>query len=279
MATPFNQYDCMKVAGGGMWELHWRKVAPGDTEIKMVVVGQTNGWVAVGFSTNGGMVGSDAVIGSATGSASTSVRAYSLNGQEVDKVVETTQVALSGKGYQRISGRTTIKFTRSLVGHNVDLSAPGTTRVLWAIGASDTLEMHTSWGALEQEVSFACMDDAGGFVCSPPPPPPPASPPPKPPPPPSPSPPPPEPPSPPATPPPGHPPAFPRHAAGATAAASVPAAVAAAAAAAAASAAAAARATGGTVAGAAAARAAGGAVAEPAASASCDASPLPMSSA
>ena len=79
-------YRCMLTPpeAAGAWSIHWRPLRSGEDSVHLAIVGrQTAGWLGVGFSTDGAMVGSDAVIGWLGGG----VRAYALGGKSAGKVV------------------------------------------------------------------------------------------------------------------------------------------------------------------------------------------------
>ena len=148
--------------------LHWRVL--GDGNVRMAVE-STAPFVAVGFSSDGAMVGSDAVIG-----WSGHVAAYKLNGKSSSDVVQ--EVAGSGSGRRlatldltatstsMTNGVLLIEFTRPMSAGGVPVSLSGNT-FLWATGASAALAVHNARGSysvsLTDGTSTATLTDAAKF--------------------------------------------------------------------------------------------------------------------
>ena len=139
----------MQAGGGAGWEVHWATVEAGATDVSMAVVGgAATGWYGVGFSPDGAMVGSDAVLAWAGGD----VKAYALNGKSPDKVVEESSIALSGASVEVRDGKTLIKFGRPLAAGQVPLSAAGATTLLWAAGTASAKVATTASLALMRPI-------------------------------------------------------------------------------------------------------------------------------
>ena len=101
-----------------------------------------DGWFGIGFSSDGGMVGSDAVLswvgGSVTGYA---MSAKSLGGV---KAQPASYLSLTHMSVELRDGKTLIKFTRSLAAGKVPLRAAEPATLLWAAGTSSKLSYHDS---------------------------------------------------------------------------------------------------------------------------------------
>ena len=125
--------------GVGGWEEQGGSVGPVEAGARMAGVGGApTGWFGVGFSSGGGMVGSDAVLGWAGGAAT----AYELDAKSVDGVKEEPSVALSGASVTVADGKTLLKFARPLAAGKVPLSAAGSTTLLYAAGTQSGKSYH-----------------------------------------------------------------------------------------------------------------------------------------
>ncbi|XP_064084237.1 DBH-like monooxygenase protein 1 [Macrobrachium nipponense] len=121
----------------GKYVLRW---TPGKDEIVFEVHVATTGYVGLGFSPNGGMKGSDIIIG---GVDDTTKEVYlkdrSASGNEVPKVDDTQNVKLLAG--QQNDTHTILRFSRPWITcdnkGDMDLSKEDTTRIIWAYGTSD----------------------------------------------------------------------------------------------------------------------------------------------
>ncbi|XP_064605912.1 DBH-like monooxygenase protein 1 [Liolophura sinensis] len=108
-----------------------------DKNITFEVSVQTLGYVGLGFSTNGGMAGSDIIIGWVDGKGKVHVwDCHALGNQQPE--VDTIQNVKVIYGSQN-SSHTTIRFIRSLqtCDRNDTALAPGTVRLIWAYHEND----------------------------------------------------------------------------------------------------------------------------------------------
>ncbi|CAN0387857.1 unnamed protein product [Ascophyllum nodosum] len=125
------------------FEIRWVMDTTADT-ITFEVLNSAQSWTAIGFSEDGAMVGSDAVIGMP---ANTSVNEYSLTAQDEDSIdlfgdqeITSTSIGQDGDG-------TTITFTRPLTPANSEKqtlsSTPGEESwIIWAFGADNDFDYH-----------------------------------------------------------------------------------------------------------------------------------------
>ena len=174
---PAGSHDASTIAGydfmyappgaGDAYKLHW---AVDDTQqaVKMAVSAQrTAGYLAVGFSTDGSMVGSTAVIGWIGSDGSASVQMYSLDGYSSSSVTPVSPSPLSAVSMTAADGTLTMQFTRPLASRRRLASAldPAASEgFLWAYGGTAGLAMHQKKGAFTIKLS----GEAGGGVLVPP---------------------------------------------------------------------------------------------------------------
>jgi len=143
-------YRCMYVVGP-KYELHWRTT---PTVTYMAAVGQTDGYVGLGFSPSGGaMVGSEAVIGWLPGSGAGSVAAYELSSLLISGVVRTTAFGVGVTTTTYADGATTIHFVIDHANAPAAFSPATTTSFIWAIGSTDSLSYHTERGAFDLAIA------------------------------------------------------------------------------------------------------------------------------
>lgn len=119
------------------YTVHWAVDDTAQTVSMAVVAERTSGWVAVGFSPDGQMTGSDAVIGWSGGGSS--VLMYEMSGRRVSGVNEISG-QVSDTSISVEDGRTTMTFTRSLATPSA-LPLDSAT-FLWAVGPSEGLSQH-----------------------------------------------------------------------------------------------------------------------------------------
>jgi len=127
----------------GDYELHWSK--PANNEIMFALKAKTSGFVAVGFSTAGSMIGSDAVIGWFDGNTQTEhVKAYKLTGKSANLVIESQKLVITQTSAAEADGFTVIKFTRKITDNgDVTFDTTGAnSKTIVAIGNSDILIAH-----------------------------------------------------------------------------------------------------------------------------------------
>ncbi|XP_068222671.1 MOXD1 homolog 1-like [Palaemon carinicauda] len=121
----------------GKYTLRW---TPGEDDIIFEVHVATKGYIGIGFSTNGGMKGSDVIIGGvddATNEVYLTDR-YAT-GNTVPQVDASQDVKLLG-GYQNTT-HTSLRFSRKWNTcddkEDLELSKEDTVRLIWAYGAAD----------------------------------------------------------------------------------------------------------------------------------------------
>ncbi|CAI5959097.1 unnamed protein product [Closterium sp. NIES-64] len=138
--------------------LHWRLRASAlDIAVEARLSSQIdNGWMGVGWSLNGAMSPSDAVIGNLEGGA---IRSFSLGGYTADSVNATSHINLGDKGStSTASGSTVFWFSRSPGdGGLVPIQLSGPNFLIWAYSRDmfQTLGYHSTHRGVSQ-VDFSC---------------------------------------------------------------------------------------------------------------------------
>ena len=150
--------------------LHWAVDDAAQTVKFAVSAARTSGYLAVGFSAHGSMIGSTAVIGWIKNDGSASVEMYRLDGYSTSSVTAITPTPLTGTAMSASDGSLTMEFTRPLA------SASGRRRLartldpaasegfLWAYGSAARLGMHEKKGAFSIKLS----GEGGGGILVPP---------------------------------------------------------------------------------------------------------------
>jgi hypothetical protein len=130
--SPAQGYDCFLSVAPGRYDLHWAL----DTDILYVMaVANTTGWVAVGWSQNGQMVGSDAVIGPIPlPGGGLNVQAYRLGAKSVSGVTPNPNVTVLFASILSTGGQTRLEFARL-----VNESRPGIVPVVAANGVANRM--------------------------------------------------------------------------------------------------------------------------------------------
>ena len=143
-------YDCMVEPPGGAqgYVLHWT-VYEDDASVRKVNIlaetTATDGYIAVGWSSDGMMEGSDSVIGWAG-----HVAAYQLEGNALSDVVPDSgaqAVTLEDASTAVEDGRLLLRFCRPLDAGRIALDPLVPTVHLWAVGSSSQLSYHGARGA------------------------------------------------------------------------------------------------------------------------------------
>ena len=136
-------------AGSG-YTVHW--TLESDALKMAVVADRTAGWISVGFSSDGSMVGSDAVIGMAG-----SVKLYELQGKSTSDVVESSK-AISATSIAFADGKVTMQFERPVAdlsdgsGRRLAAFDPNAdTILLTGYASSSTLSIHDTRSAFTRE--------------------------------------------------------------------------------------------------------------------------------
>ncbi|CAN0204815.1 unnamed protein product [Scytosiphon promiscuus] len=140
------QYEVSPTDG---FTIRW-SIDVGDETISFQVVSAAAAWTGIGFSSDGMMVGSDAVVGLPD---DVSVLEYEMTGKSVEDVVPfDVQDITDGSVSQDASGETTLTFTRPLSpgGDKQAISTtPGDTAIfIYSYGTDNTLAYHDSSGTV-----------------------------------------------------------------------------------------------------------------------------------
>jgi hypothetical protein len=147
-----NEYNSFLSFNDGKFTLYWTN---NDTTIIIGMVGQTTGWIAIGFDPSTAMLDADLILGWVDGNGDVSIfDAYSLNAIGADHPPDTT---LGGTADILLfngsedSGFTTLEFARLLsTGDENDNSIPsnGSIPIIWAYGNQDSFSAgHIARGA------------------------------------------------------------------------------------------------------------------------------------
>jgi hypothetical protein len=144
----------------GGFELHWVDASPPPSDgrrrfllegsITMAMVGNTDGYVALGMSSDGAMIGSHAIIGSVGASSGTaSASWYALGGKRDSDVKEAPEYTLTLREGSVVDGRTTIKFIvdKATSPSTFDPSSP--TKYIFSLGSDNQIKQHSSRGLFE----------------------------------------------------------------------------------------------------------------------------------
>ena len=136
------------MATDGDWSVHW--VLDGSGGARMAAVGaRTAGYVGVGFSSDGAMVGSDAVIGWCGEGGASVVGAYYLGGKGPSSVTPTSTFSVSDTSAECVDGATTIAFTIDAATAPPLLSTDSPTKFVWALSDTKGISFHGRSGTLQ----------------------------------------------------------------------------------------------------------------------------------
>jgi len=125
--------------------------------ISMELIYDGEAWVGIGFSTSGGMIGSEAVLGS----ASLAPQKYNLGAYDVSGVqpMPENQQTLTSSSVEVKDGQTIMKFTKIMKeAGEIEISTAGNT-FLWAYGSSDALSIHEAKAAFELNLSSGTSEE------------------------------------------------------------------------------------------------------------------------
>ena len=124
------------------------------TTLKAKVTSDAGGWVALGFSDNGGiMSGSEAVLGTPSDSK---VEKVNLNGYSASAVVAMSAASqtLTGTSIAVSGGVTTMEFEKLLAeSGEVQILSTGATTMIAAYGSSGGLSYHLDRGSFSIDLS------------------------------------------------------------------------------------------------------------------------------
>ncbi|MCI0497695.1 MAG: DOMON domain-containing protein [Thermoplasmata archaeon] len=148
-AVADGEYDFSFSFGGGELEVHWSIVG---SDLHMALVGQTSGWVSIGFDYSLTMADSDMVFGFVDGTGTVFVYdqwSRGSTGPHPPDTAEGGTYDITSFNGSEAGGVTTIEFGRPLdTGDAKDRVIPssGSMKVIWATGTSDAFDMHTQAG-------------------------------------------------------------------------------------------------------------------------------------
>jgi len=132
----------------------------GKDSITVTYTAPVTGWVAVGASESGLMVGSDAVIGiPATGE----IKKYALNAKSLDgvSVLPDEKQTLANAAITQANGMTTLTYTKILVENGeIPINRDGDNIFVAAHGSSNTLGFHSAKGAFKLSGEVIERDDS-----------------------------------------------------------------------------------------------------------------------
>jgi len=134
----------LNFAGGFYYNLHWTP-SPSTNSISFALEAKTPGWVALGFSPDGNMVGSEAVIGSVNNGVET-ILVKKLVAKDVTLITDDNNLALilTAKSCFESNGVTIIKFTRTVAGGTVPFSLTNN-HIIASYSTIDAFGKHTDY--------------------------------------------------------------------------------------------------------------------------------------
>jgi len=146
------------------FKLHYTVPNAADGTVTMAVqAARTTGWLGVGFSTAGSMVGSEAVIGWIDSGGVANVQLYALGGKTAAAVTPVSGVALSDTSLQVVGGVMTMQFKRPLATPAVPLSASSKMQVfMCAWGNSAQLSGHAGRAVFQTDLTGSAAGGAAG---------------------------------------------------------------------------------------------------------------------
>ncbi|GAQ84377.1 hypothetical protein KFL_001860240 [Klebsormidium nitens] len=167
--SPFAGYDCVLTVVPGQFEIHWAL----DGELLYIAaVATTTGWVAVGWSPTGQMVGSNAVIGPDPNPVGGfEIQAFRLGGRSVSRVHPNPNITVLFASSVTMEGVTRLEFARL-----VNESGPGIVpvvaakgvpnRMLWAVSpdGSTGLQYHGPTNRMPFSVDFVSGASARALI-------------------------------------------------------------------------------------------------------------------
>lgn len=151
------EYDHSTVLGDGLYTLSWTVV--GDT-VWFGIRATTTGWVALGIDPQIAMSGADMVFGWVSGGKATVLDRYSAGmfGPHPDDTSLGGTMDILSSGGSEQTGTTTLEFSRKRVTGDVydkPVPASGTLKVIWAIGNTDSISLHTAKGSATINIAAA----------------------------------------------------------------------------------------------------------------------------
>lgn len=143
----------------GVVKLYWTVNSTTKTT-KFAAKATTTGYVAVGFSSSGLMIGSRAVLGFVSGGVA-SVKQYELVSKTGSDIAATAFDELVSSRAVEANGVTTIFFELNTSSTRFPVSLSSSTEMIWAVGSSDALVTHADKGSATVDF-FTGSSAAGG---------------------------------------------------------------------------------------------------------------------
>jgi hypothetical protein len=122
--------------------------------IDFAIMGLTDGWVGFGISFDGGMIGSEAVIGWVPAVGGQDVDIYILGAKSVSDITPITNIPLTSVSAFNDDGVTVIKFTRTLDSGDNLISLDGDTQIVVAYGTTRSLTQHATDARQQASINF-----------------------------------------------------------------------------------------------------------------------------
>jgi len=115
--------------------------------VRFLLISQRNGWASMGFSSDGGMIGSNAVIGTAT-SLPQKYALVNKNTGSAESLLGSGSQTLTGTSSAAVGDTTELEFTVALDDRDLGVLSKV---FIWAYG-SDTLQYHDARGAVKLDL-------------------------------------------------------------------------------------------------------------------------------
>eukprot|EP01125_Pyxidicula_operculata_P000638 TRINITY_DN10632_c0_g1_i1.p1 TRINITY_DN10632_c0_g1~~TRINITY_DN10632_c0_g1_i1.p1 ORF type:complete len:177 (+),score=37.71 TRINITY_DN10632_c0_g1_i1:43-573(+) len=140
----------------GKLQLEWTL---GDKTVTFTATSATTGWVGVGFSPSGGMVGTNAVIGLVGPDGFGVVNQYNVTAKIVAGVVKfaaNPNIQLQEPTFFQVGGSSIMKFTwDTSVPSSYNWTPQSSVNMVFALGTSNTLAYHGKEGKVQAIVSLS----------------------------------------------------------------------------------------------------------------------------
>jgi hypothetical protein len=126
----------------GELTLYAKPITTGSTELSLALQGPSSGYVAVGWSPNGNMLNSDAVIGWSDGSDVPFIQSYKLPDQSAPE--DLVDLSITLVSVIDVNGKTTLFFTRSISSGKNPINQQKGNTLIGAISNSKAISYHTA---------------------------------------------------------------------------------------------------------------------------------------
>nr|XP_039269147.1 DBH-like monooxygenase protein 1 homolog [Styela clava] len=133
--TPSDSYSHSTMLQSGKILLYWKYT---DSQITFEVIGQTTGWIGIGFSSNGAMTASDIVVGWVKNGAVTVTDRHGGSSNTYPPIDPQQNIEVLGG--KELDGWTMIKFSRQIAACEEEYDreiSTNTERLIWACGNTD----------------------------------------------------------------------------------------------------------------------------------------------